>query len=70
MYAPGQTDAIPFITPEILEGYDAFLFGIPTRYGNFPAQWKAFFDHTGKQWQQGAYVRNSQNTVKTHTHAC
>ncbi|CAF9922013.1 MAG: Minor allergen Cla h 7 [Heterodermia speciosa] len=55
MYAPGQTDAIPFITPEILEGYDAFLFGIPTRYGNFPAQWKAFFDHTGKQWQQGAY---------------
>lgn len=55
MYAPGQSDDIPFITPEILEGYDAFLLGIPTRYGNFPAQWKTFWDHTGKQWQTGAY---------------
>ena len=34
---------------------DGFLFGIPTRYGNFPAQWKAFWDQTGGQWQQGAY---------------
>ena len=57
MHAPGQTDAIPFITPEIMEGYDAFLFGIPTRYGNFPAQWKAFFDATGKQWQTGAFCK-------------
>ena len=24
--------------PHKLEEYDAFLFGIPTRYGNFPAQ--------------------------------
>lgn len=55
MYAPGQPADIPFITPEILEGYDAFLLGIPTRYGNFPAQWKAFWDSTGKQWQTGAY---------------
>ena len=70
MHAPGQTDAIPFATPDLLEGYDAFLFGIPTRYGNFPAQWKAFWDSTGKQWQTGAYVRNSQDTAKTHTHTC
>jgi len=55
MYAPGQTSEIPFITPDIMEGYDAFLLGIPTRYGNFPAQWKAFFDHTGKQWQTGGF---------------
>lgn len=55
MYAPGQSKDIPFATPEILEGYDAFLFGIPTRYGNFPAQWKAFWDSTGQQWQRGAY---------------
>lgn len=25
---------------DTLVKYDAFLFGIPTRYGNFPAQWK------------------------------
>ena len=24
--------------------------GIPTRFGNFPAQWKAFWDATGKLW--------------------
>jgi len=24
--------------------------GIPTRYGNFPAQWKAFWDQTGGLW--------------------
>jgi multimeric flavodoxin WrbA len=35
--------------------YDAFLFGIPTRYGNFPAQWKAFWDSTGGQWASGGY---------------
>ncbi len=39
MYAPAKAD-IPIITPEILATYDAFIFGIPTRYGNFPAQWK------------------------------
>lgn len=55
MYAPGQSSDIPIITPEIMETYDAFLLGIPTRYGNFPAQWKSFFDMTGKQWMTGAY---------------
>lgn len=55
MYAPGQPTDIPFITPDILERYDAFLLGIPTRYGNFPAQWKTFWDSTGKQWQTGAF---------------
>ena len=33
----------------------AFLLGIPTRYGNFPAQWKTFWDTTGKQWASGGY---------------
>lgn len=37
------------------EIYLAVLFGIPTRYGNFPAQMKAFFDSTGSQWQQGSF---------------
>lgn len=34
--------------------YDGFLFGIPTRYGNYPAQWKTFIDSLGHLWQQGA----------------
>ncbi|KAG0650606.1 Allergen Alt a VII [Hyphodiscus hymeniophilus] len=55
MHAPPKPTDIPTIDPATLEKYDAFLFGIPTRYGNFPAQWKAFWDSTGGQWQTGAY---------------
>ena len=55
MHAPGQSSSVPFITPDELEKYDAFLLGIPTRYGTFPTQWKAFWDQTGKQWQTGGY---------------
>ncbi|KAI4793263.1 hypothetical protein E4T45_12590, partial [Aureobasidium sp. EXF-8846] len=39
--------------PSVLEQYDGILFGIPTRYGNWPAQFKAFWDKTGGQWQTG-----------------
>ncbi|KAL9105320.1 MAG: hypothetical protein Q9227_009487 [Pyrenula ochraceoflavens] len=53
MHAPPKSD-IPEITPDILKTYDAFLLGIPTRYGNFSAQWKAFWDQTGGLWQSGA----------------
>jgi NAD(P)H dehydrogenase (quinone) len=53
MHAPPKSD-IPIITPDIIKTYDAFLLGIPTRYGNFPAQWKAFWDATGGLWQSGA----------------
>ncbi|KAL8738440.1 MAG: hypothetical protein Q9181_000754 [Wetmoreana brouardii] len=55
MYAPPKDSSIPTITPAKLQEYDAALFGIPTRYGNFPAQWKAFFDSTGGQWQSGSF---------------
>jgi len=54
MYAPPKPANIPVITPDELATFDAFVFGIPTRYGNFPAQWKAFWDSTGKLWTTGA----------------
>lgn len=54
MYAPPKS-AYPVIDPAKLAEYDAVLFGIPTRYGNFPAQWKAFWDQTGGQWATGGY---------------
>ena len=34
MHAPPKPADIPEATLETLEEYDAFLFGIPTRYGN------------------------------------
>ncbi|KAL0949700.1 hypothetical protein HGRIS_009737 [Hohenbuehelia grisea] len=53
MHAPPKP-AYPVIAPADLTNYDAFLFGVPTRYGNFPGQWKAFWDATGGLWAQGA----------------
>ncbi|KAI0347371.1 1,4-benzoquinone reductase [Trametopsis cervina] len=53
LHAPAKPD-YPIITPEELPQFDAFLFGIPTRFGNFPAQWKAFWDATGGLWASGA----------------
>ncbi|PSR94514.1 flavo protein-like protein [Coniella lustricola] len=56
MHAPPKpTDVKVLSNPGDLAAYDGFLLGIPTRYGNFPAQIKAFWDHTGSQWQSGAF---------------
>jgi NAD(P)H dehydrogenase (quinone) len=53
MHAPPKPD-YPIISVDQLTEFDAFFFGIPTRYGNFPAQWKAFWDATGGLWAKGA----------------
>jgi len=52
MHAPPKPN-YPIITIDQLPKYNAFLFGIPTRYGNFPGQWKAFIDQTGGLWSSG-----------------
>jgi len=43
----------PIMTADKMPEFDAFLFGIPTRYGNQPAQWRAFWDTTGGLWASG-----------------
>ncbi|KAI1751808.1 minor allergen Alt a 7 [Xylaria castorea] len=56
MYAPGQSKDVPLLEdPATLQKYDAFLLGIPTRYGNQSAQWRTFWDKTGQQWATGGY---------------
>ncbi|KAJ7121647.1 NADH-quinone oxidoreductase [Mycena epipterygia] len=52
MYAPAKP-AFPIITPDELAKYDAFIMGVPTRFGNYPAQWKAFWDSTSGLWASG-----------------
>lgn len=52
MPAPPKPD-YPIATNATLTEYDAFLFGIPTRFGNYPAQFKAFWDATGGLWGAG-----------------
>jgi NAD(P)H dehydrogenase (quinone) len=46
----------PVAKPEELADYDAVIFGVPTRYGNMPAQMKNFIDQTGSLWMQGKLV--------------
>ncbi|OBA21822.1 flavo protein WrbA [Metschnikowia bicuspidata var. bicuspidata NRRL YB-4993] len=53
MHAPSKPD-YPIATLDTLTLYDAFLFGVPTRFGNYPAQWKTFWDSTGGLWASGA----------------
>lgn len=53
LHAPAKPD-YPIATNDTLVNYDAYLLGIPTRYGNYPAQFKAFWDATGGLWAQGA----------------
>ncbi|GAV30196.1 hypothetical protein PMKS-003705 [Pichia membranifaciens] len=52
LYAPAKPD-YPIATPEVLQAADGIIFGFPTRFGNLPAQMKAFIDSTGGLWQEG-----------------
>jgi NAD(P)H dehydrogenase (quinone) len=48
--------AAPIATVEELPNYDAIIIGVPTRFGNMPAQMKNFLDQTGGLWVQGKLV--------------
>ncbi|WP_073974066.1 NAD(P)H:quinone oxidoreductase [Erythrobacter donghaensis] len=46
----------PIATPDELAGYDAIIFGTPTRFGNMAAQMRNFLDQTGGLWFQNKLV--------------
>ncbi len=46
----------PIATVDELPEYDAIIFGVPTRFGNMPAQMKNFLDQTGGLWFAGKLV--------------
>jgi len=48
--------AAPIATVEELPEYDAIILGVPTRFGNMPAQMKNFLDQTGGLWFNGKLV--------------
>lgn len=39
-----------------LSGIDGILLGIPTRFGNMPAQMRNFWDQTSKEWMEGSLI--------------
>ncbi|RUP43298.1 NAD(P)H:quinone oxidoreductase, type IV [Jimgerdemannia flammicorona] len=53
MHAPPKPN-VPIITAAELEEADGFIFGFGTRFGQMPAQFKAFLDSTGGLWAKGA----------------
>jgi len=46
----------PIATVAELPDYDAIIVGVPTRFGNMPAQMKNFLDQTGGLWMQGKLI--------------
>lgn len=48
--------AAPVAAPAELAGYDAIIFGTPTRFGNMAAQMRNFLDQTGGLWAKGGLV--------------
>lgn len=46
----------PIATIDELPGYDAIIFGSPTRFGNMTAQMKTFLDAAGQLWLKGSLV--------------
>lgn len=47
---------IPVATVEELPEYDAFILGVPTRFGNMVGQMRSFWDATGGLWAKGALI--------------
>ena len=46
----------PIATVDELVGYDAIIFGTPTRFGNMCAQMRNFLDQTGGLWFSGKLI--------------
>ncbi len=47
---------VPVATVDELPGYDAIIFGTPTRFGNMCGQMRQFLDATGQLWLKGALI--------------
>ena len=48
--------AAPIATVDEMPGYDAIIFGSPTRFGNMCAQMRNFLDQTGGLWFNGSLI--------------
>jgi NAD(P)H dehydrogenase (quinone) len=48
-----------------LEWADAYLFSVPTRYGNVAAQMKQFLDSSGPLWGQGKLANKAVSAMAT-----
>lgn len=57
------TKDVPEVTLADLEWADAYIFSIPTRFGNLPSQMKQFLDTAGGLWFQGKLVNKAVSAM-------
>lgn len=60
-------DIIPVATLSDLEWADAYLFSMPTRFGNIPSQMKHFLDQTGNLWSEGRLMNKVVSAMSSAT---
>lgn len=60
-----ETKDIPIATNDDLEWADGFIFSVPTRFGNVPAQVKSFLDATGGLWFKGKLVNKAVSAMSS-----
>ena len=60
-----DTKDVPVVTNDDLEWADGFIFSVPTRFGNVPAQVKSFLDATGGLWFNGKLVNKVASAMSS-----
>lgn len=60
-----DTKDVPVATNDDLEWADGFIFSVPTRFGNVPAQVKSFLDATGGLWFNGKLVNKAVSAMSS-----
>lgn len=62
MNAPPKSND-PIASPQTLMEYDGIIFGIPTRFGNQPSQWRNFWEMTGGMWVKASLSGKYASTM-------
>ncbi|MHB1956679.1 MAG: NAD(P)H:quinone oxidoreductase [Sulfobacillus sp.] len=62
-------DAVPQATLDDLDWADAYIFSMPTRFGNMAAQMKQFLDTAGPLWGQGKLANKAVTAMTSAQNA-
>ncbi|QMV45180.1 NAD(P)H:quinone oxidoreductase [Cohnella cholangitidis] len=63
------TKDVPTVANADLEWADAYIFSVPTRFGNMPSQMKQFFDTLGGLWFQGKLANKVVSAMASASNA-
>ncbi|MFC4596645.1 NAD(P)H:quinone oxidoreductase [Cohnella hongkongensis] len=63
------TKDVPTVAPDDLEWADAYIFSVPTRFGNMASQMKQFFDTLGGLWFNGKLANKVVSAMSSASNA-